>query len=119
MCIHLNSQDHMVLFMEGRMHLALLLLTAEEKVVVDKYLASMNITMPAFDATIAEAKLRKSIELNSNSIDSYITLAYLLIKLKKYAEAKEVINQGLTVPRVTKSDHIIAQDMEQLKARLP
>ena len=105
--------------MEGRLNLALMLLTAEERAAIEQHLNSLNMTIPLVDLSSSENKLRKAIELNPNALDCYITLAYLLVKSKKFAEASEVIDKGLTVPRVTKSDEVLAKDMEHLKARLP
>ena len=43
------------------------------------------------DATGGEASLRKSIELNPHFLDPYYPLADLLILMKKYAEAEELL----------------------------
>ncbi|KAH9391026.1 hypothetical protein TYRP_006617 [Tyrophagus putrescentiae] len=112
-CVRLKPTDPMVLFMEGRLQLALSSLTEEEKAAIQK-----QFPLPNSNWAEAEAKLRQSIAINGAYIDGYITLAYLLIKAKKYAEAKEVILKGLSLELVTKSDQEVAAELKSLQTRI-
>lgn len=95
------------------MQLALATLTDEEKGAI-----RAQIDLPAVDWVRAEAKLRESIQLNGAFIDGYITLAYLLLKVKKLPEALAIVKQGLTVERLTKSDEEVADELGKMQARL-
>lgn len=112
-CIRLNPSEPMVLFMEGRFQLALSSLSEEEKAAIKTY-----INLPNVNWEEAEAKLRQSLAVNAAFLDGYVTLAYLLFKAKKYAEAKEVILKGLSQPLVTKSDEQMAAEMKALQSRI-
>lgn len=112
-CIRLSPKDPMVLFMEGRFHLALCTLSEEEKAAIRN-----TVPLPDVNWAEAEAKLRESIAINATYLDGYITLAYLLVKVKKYAEAKEVILKGLSQQLVTKSDQELAEELKNLQSRI-
>lgn len=100
--------------MEGRFQLALSSLTEEEKAAIKAHLP-----LPAnVNWAEAEAKLRQSIATNAAFLDGYLTLAYLLIKAKKYIEAKEVLFKGLQQLVATKSDEQIAAEMKGLQERI-
>ena len=103
----------MVLFMEGRMQLALAGLNEQEKVAIGK-----EVSLPELNWETAEAKLRESIAGNPSFIDGYITITYLLVKLKKIAQAREMIEKGLAVTPITKSDEMVAKELEKLLSRL-
>lgn len=115
-CSNKNPNHPLVMFMEGRLQLAMLVLTEEEKNLIKENASQLS--LPPLNTDLAETKIRKSIELNPSYIDGYITLAYLLVKMNKMVEALEVIEKGLTLPRITKSDELVARDMEKLKASL-
>lgn len=95
------------------MQLALATLTDEEKGAI-----RAQVDLPAVDWVNAEAKLRESIQLNGAFIDGYITLAYLLIKVKKLPEALAIVKQGLTLERLTKSDEEVADELSKMQDRL-
>lgn len=103
----------MVLFMEGRFHLALCTLSEDEKAAIRK-----DLPLPDVNWVEAEAKLRESIAINAAFLDGYVTLAYLLVKVKKFAEAKEVILKGLSQQLVTKSDQEVADELKKLQTRI-
>lgn len=112
-CVRLKPTDAMVMFMEGGLQLAISTLTAEEKAAIEK-----QISLPSVNLTEAEAKLRQSIAINSSYIDVYATLAYLLVKTKKYVEAKEVILKGLSLELFTKSDQEVAAELKNIQNRI-
>ena len=100
--------------MQGRYLLSFHLLDDNEKKSLTEYLGHM----PECDIGEAEVKLKKSMELNPNFIDNYITLAYLLIKRQKLDEAKVVVEKGLKVERNNKSDEEIAKELEKINDSL-
>ena len=101
--------------MEGRFQLALSSLTEEEKAAIKAHLPHLP---PTVNWAEAEAKLRESIAANAAFLDGYLTLAYLLIKAKKYVDAKEVILKGLQQMVTTKSDEQMAAEMKTLQVRI-
>ena len=112
-CTRLNPSEPMVLFLEGRLQLALTALTEEEKAAIKQ-----ELPLPEFNFDEAVTKLRDSISGNPQFIDAYIILASLLAAANKVTEAKEVIQRGLTVERLTKSDHKAADELQKLDAKL-
>ena len=116
LCIRQNPNHPLVLFMEGRMHLALMMLTDEQKAMLE--INSTNLQVPVADPAAAESKLRRSIQLDPTCIDGYITLAYVLVKAHKLSEAKQVAEKGLVVQRFTKSDEEIGRELEDLLQNL-
>ena len=98
--------------MQGRLQLALSAMSDEEKSIIGQ-----QTPLPEMNWDVAEAKLRESIERNPNFIDGYNTLSYLLLKCKKYADARAMVEKGLTIDRITKWDDVIAKELENLKSR--
>lgn len=98
------------MFMEGSLHLALSSMKEEEKTLIGKQ-------MPLPNANLAEgeAKIRQSIAINANYIHSYLILATILIKGKKFAEAKEVIQKGLTLEPITEFDRELLAELKGLQ----
>lgn len=74
--------------------------------------------LPELNLDTAETKLRQSIEQNPSLIDGYIALTYLLLKRKKTGDVRAVIEKGLAVDRVTKSDEMVAKEMQKILSRL-
>lgn len=104
----------MVLFMYGRFQLALSLLSEEEETIIRQKFPQM----PKSDMAGAKIKLKKSIELNPNFLDCYITLAYLLMKTNQLNEAYQIVVQGLKLPTFNKSDEIIHNELIKIKDTL-
>ena len=102
-----------MLFLEGRLQLALLTFTDEQKADIEK-----NVKLPEQNIAIAEIKLRKSIELNPKAIQAYMTLALVLLELDKPAETRIVVDRGLALDKFTRSDEYVAQQLEKVKAFL-
>ena len=114
LCISINPSHNLVLFMEGRMQLSLLMLSDQEKALVEKEAPNL----PKVNPVEAESKLRQAINLDPTSLDGYITLAYVLLKAKKFPEAKQVVDKGLQVQQFTKSDEAIHNDLQKLSTLL-
>ncbi|KPM09675.1 hypothetical protein QR98_0082160 [Sarcoptes scabiei] len=113
-CIEQKPNDQLVLFMQGRFQLALTLLTDEErKILKEKLPEAAEINFGD-----AEQKLRRSIELNPEFIDCYITLAYLLIKSEKASQAKAIVKRGLEVEIINKSDEMIHKELLKIQKTL-
>lgn len=113
-CMRLQPSHPLVLFMEGRLQLAISCMTAEEKAAIRE----QQLPLPEANLEAGVAKMRASIEADGSLLDSYIVLACLLVKSGKIAEARGVIAKGLAVERYTKSDEDIAAEMSKLNSRL-
>ncbi|KAH7640057.1 uncharacterized protein LOC124490762 [Dermatophagoides farinae] len=111
------TNDHLVLFMQGRFQLALSMLSEDEQKIFQKRLGP-NVVIPKLNLLDGESKLRRSIELQPDFIDNYITLAYLLIKEHKILDAKQIIEKGLQQQCCNKSDELIRQELLKIKETL-
>lgn len=113
-CVRLQPSHPLVLFMEGRLQLAISCMTTEEKAAIRE----QQLPLPEANLEAGVAQMRASIEADGSLLDSYIVLACLLVKSGKIAEARAVIAKGLAVQRYTKSDEDIAAEMSKLNSRL-
>lgn len=112
-CHRLKPNDAMVLFMEGCLQLAISSLTEEEKAAIAK-----QVPLPNINWAEGEAKMRQSIAINGAYLHSYLILALILFKSKKYAEAKEVIQKGLSFEPITDFDEEVISELENLQATI-
>ena len=71
-CIHAKPNDPRVLFMEGRLQLAMITMTDEHMAAIN---ASEEVSLPKLKLLVAEQKLIKAIALQPDLIAGYIILA--------------------------------------------
>lgn len=113
LCHSLKPNDAMVLFMGGCLQLAVSSLTEEEKAAISK-----QIPLPNVNWGEGEAKLRQSIAINGAYIHSYLILAHILVKSKKNAEAKEVIQKGVSLEPITDFDKEVIAELKSLQKKI-
>src|SRR5699024_8059706 len=112
-CTRLNPSEPMVLFLEGCLQMDLATLGKEEKIAIER-----EMPLPEYNFNQDVAKLSQSISRNRQFCDASVILASLLAGGHKIAEAKEVIQRGLAVERLTKSDHMVAEMLQKLNTKL-
>ena len=113
-CVSQKPEDPRVLFLEGRLQLALTTFTDEHKAAIEK-----TVKLPELNIALAETKLRKSIQLDPKVIPTYMILVLVLLKLDKSSDALVFVKRGLNIwPRRTVSVDYVAQQLETMKVFL-
>lgn len=113
-CIKQNPNNGHVMLMEGRYHLALYLIAPD-------VMAEIRVHMPQLpegSLVLAETKLRAALKLMPEQIDVYLSLVRVLMLSGKFSEAKEMIDKGLSVQCITKSDQFAVKYLTNFKSWL-
>lgn len=117
-CIDLAPTNYLVLFMEARLQLALHTLSDVEREMIN----CAHLNLPPLNLGLAETKIRKSIEYKGNFIDAFITLVYILLQAKRFDDALNVAEKGLSIERlnerITRSDELVASELEKIKSTI-